>query len=315
MSRRIFFFWFLIIIVCDTFLTMKKNTVITIAALSVEIVSDCREIADFCKARYRDFISEEKPDLSVEIAYADAVDLTGFLDVPSEKLTVFTDPKSRTYTKKELLMGQPDITHLADRILALRYDFAGTLLMSEKKAKLVLKKKQAHSSLDSFLRVCFSTLVIQKGGLMLHAAGIDKGTKGYVFFGVSRTGKTTIANFSKGHASILSDEFVFVIKSGEAYRVFGSPFYGTYHKYGINSDSPVTAAFNPVKDSDICIKKINPVTFLSKFLAAAVVFTKNPGDVDKVLEIAHDFVNTVPCFDLHFEKNDRFWTDIDALEL
>ena len=72
-----------------------------------------------------------------------------------------------------------------------------------------------------------SWYVTRRGGLLLHACGLDAGGQGLVFCGPSEVGKTTIARLwqQREGAVILHDDRVMVQPDGDGFAVLGTPWY------------------------------------------------------------------------------------------
>ncbi len=80
---------------------------------------------------------------------------------------------------------------------------------------------------DCFLRVVFSLLLLEYDGFLLHAAGLSRDNRGYVFTGPSSSGKTTLAG-SATDFNVLSDELVIIKKDGGKFLLFSTPFAGEF---------------------------------------------------------------------------------------
>lgn len=73
------------------------------------------------------------------------------------------------------------------------------------------------------LRTALSCWLPLEGGVVLHAAGLEHGGAGIVFFGPSGAGKTTLAGRSPW--PVLSDELVAVVAAADPkFRIRGTPF-------------------------------------------------------------------------------------------
>lgn len=68
----------------------------------------------------------------------------------------------------------------------------------------------------------------QGRGVILHGCGIEKDGEGILFIGESGAGKSTMANLwnADGGIEILSDDRVILRKSGEDFRMYGTPWHG-----------------------------------------------------------------------------------------
>ena len=285
-----------------------------IGDLKIKIITEHSAVTDFCKDRYGSFISEGPADFELEIEFTDSQDPAMYLGVEPDDVAGFLDPSRRNRSDTAKKGSGPAIIDYDDRILIYRSDFAGIVQPALKKGKVLIKENQITMGLDSFLRICFSFIIIEFQGLVLHSAGIVKGEDGYVFFGVSETGKSTISGLSQDFTTILSDEIIVIRKHKDGYHVYGTPFYGTLNYHAVNLNKPIRAAFMPVKDTETYLKAAHPITFLSKFLAAVLFFGKEPELINRVLDIAHDFLDSVPFYEMHFKKDSTFWKHIDELE-
>ncbi len=313
---------------------MEKKVEVGGICLSIHSNS---KIVGFIEDHFKDFLSKRAPDFRIEMGYKGKVDPAQFLGVSREKLGLFlkeprvTNKSSRLWItgKKRAKKGgkkkqsRPSssgsgnelrIFDLGDRTLVQRRDFAGYVNLGTRTARAIIRENLENIGIDSFLRICFSFLAIAFNGLVLHSAGLEKAGKGYVFFGPSDTGKSTIASLSSDRCTLLSDEFVIVRKIKNDYYVYGSPFYGDNEEMGINRGSKLSAAFVPKKDTEVYIRKVKPAEVLSKLLAAVMFFGKETSLNKRLLEIASDFISTVPCYEMHFQKNDSFWQSIDEVE-
>jgi hypothetical protein len=73
------------------------------------------------------------------------------------------------------------------------------------------------------LRVALACWLPLEGGLVLHAAGLERGRAGIAFHGASGAGKTTLAGCSPW--PVLSDELVALVPDGSGtFRLRGTPF-------------------------------------------------------------------------------------------
>jgi hypothetical protein len=75
------------------------------------------------------------------------------------------------------------------------------------------------------LRLLCATLLLDAGGVMLHAAGVVVDGRALVFCGPSGCGKTTIARLA-GRRRVLSDETTALRPSGDGWRACATPFFG-----------------------------------------------------------------------------------------
>jgi hypothetical protein len=97
-------------------------------------------------------------------------------------------------------------------------------------------------AVENVLRLCLSTLVPLRGGLMLHASAIARDGVGYVFTGLSGAGKSTIVKLvgSSAGTRSLGDEVTIVRTTAAGAHVHSTPFGGELTPPG---DAPLRRLF------------------------------------------------------------------------
>ena len=315
---------------------MEKAIKLDIGGMCTQITSSHREIIAHCVDRYHDFLADEPPDLEIVLAFEAGTDLAEFLDAPFETFREFTQrdltkkkandnwaqpdslpqrsQKIPAPTAEERLESRPQISHLGHRTLFQRRDFAGWIDVEARRGKSVLRQNMEPFAVESFLRICYSFLAVKHGGLLLHSAGVVRNGNGYIFPGISGTGKSTIASLATEREIVLSDEMVVVRKTGKSHLIYSTPFYGTNESADSNSNAPLKAAFLPVKDDKVYIKETKPSQALAKLLASVLFFGQEPGINQRLMDVSSDIVAQVPFYEMHFQRDTSFWECIGELE-
>jgi hypothetical protein len=81
---------------------------------------------------------------------------------------------------------------------------------------------------ENYLRVLYAWLCLDQSGLVVHAAGVISEGKGFVFFGRSGSGKTTVSRLSM-YSTVLSDDLVIIKASASGkFWLYGVPFRGDF---------------------------------------------------------------------------------------
>jgi len=103
--------------------------------------------------------------------------------------------------------------------------FSGLLNLRKKSGILNLLPDQ--KIFDRAFRVVLSQLLPLENGLLIHGATICNQNRGFLFYGKSNAGKTTISEASRrAGKKVLTDELAVVRKIKNRYWVFGTPFWG-----------------------------------------------------------------------------------------
>ena len=166
------------------------------------------------------------------------------------------------------------------------------------------------TGLNSFLRFVYSLVLLKEFGFLVHASGLIKDGKGYIFPGKSGAGKTTITRLSLG-ATLLSDDLP-LVKIGDAPLIFGTPFWGDLAVSGEKTSAPLAGIYFPVKDKKNYTEILKPRQVLQKLLPNVVFFSKHEKFSKQLFNLSFDLATKVPAFELHFLPNPSFWECIDA---
>jgi hypothetical protein len=297
------------------------------------------ESTAYIRDRYRAFLSDREPDFEIEMAWKEDVDPAGFLGVSPDLL----ESGQRHLARPDDLSGgegpnlraaeawdwrsalgtesagsksgsRPQVSQLNGLTLFQRSDFAGCLDLNARRGRTVFEKNAEPFAVESFLRISYSFLAVDRGGLLLHSAGVLRNGRGYIFPGRSGTGKSTIASLATSTETVLSDEMVVVRQGGDGYLVYSTPFYGTNPSAERNIAALLQAAFLPVKDQAVNLKPARPAQALSKLLAGVLFFSQEPALARRLMDIGADIVTHVPFYELHFRRDGSFWACIAELE-
>ncbi len=137
------------------------------------------------------------------------------------------------YTPRKLRAGK-EIQITGFNFMA-RIDRSGVLPAQAVLA--VAKEKELASSnvIENFLRILLAHHVLDRGGVMLHSAGILHGGRTFLFCGRSDAGKTTLAcKASQAGARVLSDDINLVIPESGRFMAHKVPFTGEFGRWSEN---------------------------------------------------------------------------------
>jgi len=168
------------------------------------------------------------------------------------------------------------------------------------------------ASLATFVRNLFTLiLVLKDDGIALHALGVLKHGEVYVFLGPSGSGKTTVAQLSPEYI-VLSDDMVFIKPFGRSYAVFPTPPWGDMQRGDReNRGYPLRWMCKLVKDREVCVKPFDLAHGISEVFSVPHI----PPDslpFEDLLSRYQGLLSEVPCFEMHFTRDGRFWEAIEA---
>lgn len=221
------------------------------------------------------------------------------VEVAVEPGTPFIDPA-----------GQPswqiETGRQADGVIAYRSFFEqGWIDRNTRRAQLVMRP---NSNPENFLRVLYAWEVLEQGGLLLHASGVIRNGRGYVFFGRSGAGKTTIARLSQPCA-VLSDDLVLVRPCAGQWWVCGVPFRGELvEEPRTNAAAPLAGVYALRQGKAHALSGLPPALAAAQ-LAACVPFVMADPHAAK-LAIAHAaaLATAADAQTLTFARDPGFWS-------
>lgn len=156
---------------------------------------------------------------------------------------------------------------------------------------------------DACLRVLYSTMLAEKGGMLMHASSVKIGRTAPVFPGPSGSGKTTISRLA-GASTVLNDEIVAVSLSAKGRPcVWGTPFWGEMRTGPAwNRATPMQGVYFLQKGAEIFDSPIAPEAALRGLLRSCCLFGDDPVLASVILKNAIRLVTSVPVYRLHFGK-------------
>ncbi len=189
-------------------------------------------------------------------------------------------------------------------------EFFGRMDLSKRKGEVDLLPPYAKGSLANFLRNIYNILITREGGLILHAAGIVKDNRAYIFFGPSQSGKSTVAQLSKDYI-ILSDDLIVIKRINGSCKVFGTPYWDRLKEsQGKRGVFEIAGLFKLVKDNKTCLKRLPYSQGLAEVLTLPGI-PKEHQPIAKLLSISSLLIREAPCYELHFLPNKSLWRCIE----
>ena len=167
---------------------------------------------------------------------------------------------------------------------------------------------------ENFLRVLYAWHCLAEGSLLVHAAAVIREGRGYVFFGPSGNGKTTISRLSLDN-TVLSDDLVIIKKQGETYRVLGVPFRGDFVEGPrTNAAADLRGIFALAKDSAHYVTELTKAEAIARLSACVPFVMGQPANIARVTQVCADLAARVPIRKLHFRRDGGFWEVLDGLD-
>lgn len=165
---------------------------------------------------------------------------------------------------------------------------------------------------SSALMVCLSLVCMDAGKLLLHASGVYRAGKVWLFCGSSGSGKTTIAlKLNGGREPFSVDRIIIVPGYDETLTAFSTPF-GFDAENCLTSRSGRVIGFCFIEQADRHeIKRMSSEEVISEIVQQINCYTREPSIIEKVLKTMAIIAEKYPCYRLCFRKDEGFWTLLD----
>lgn len=208
---------------------------------------------------------------------------------------------------------EPGMPELEFREACIRYGRA------EFTVDLEWEKGRAHArmlpniySFDAIYRIFYSICTVKLGGLFLHAASLARNEKGYIFTGVTESGKSEIAEMAQDDSVHLTDELSVVLPVEGSFQVFGTPFWGLFATGGANRGVPVEKLFFLKRDEKTFEEMLSPAAALPRLMRNVLNFARDPGFNTQLFLNASQLLQSVYFSELHCVPDPAIWPLVDA---
>jgi len=288
---------------------------INVAGITCLIETSNKTFADLLRRKYSRFLLAEDSELSLRV------------EIDQRKSSRFYRSRFKTAAFGNIIVSTGNIE--ADVNLV---EGRGEVSMAS-----LIEDKTTFNLFGVFLASLYAIILLENKGILLHSSGVVKDGVGYVFYGSSGTGKTTIAGLSSPYC-VLNDDRIAVRTENGTTLMFDTPFWDGGQGQGDAIGFPVKGIFIPRKDGSSCyLKKLNPQTAVSNLMAMQYgdlfsqclygsvqprdsfriesnIVPRNNKLCGAIFDICCELAQKVPAFYLYFTKDGtKMWRCIDAL--
>ncbi len=165
-------------------------------------------------------------------------------------------------------------------------------------------------ALENYLRWVVADLSMDRGGFVLHAAGIVRDSRAFIFFGHSGAGKSTIAELSQGH-QILSDDLVILFKTDQGFSATTTPFWGAYPQACKDTGLyPVAGVFQLYQSDRTDVVRLAKAPAAGLILSCCPFVSDPARRAHNLLNLIGDLCRALPVYRLEFCNDKAFWNRI-----
>jgi hypothetical protein len=166
-------------------------------------------------------------------------------------------------------------------------------------------------AVENALRYVAACLALEDGGFALHAAGVLREGRAFLFAGPSGAGKSTLTRLARPAAS-LGDDFGLFVRDGDGWAAPALPFDNAER---IDPDTPqglfpLAGIWRLEQASHTRVERLPPALAVASLLGCAAFPWAMPEQADRLLEHARAFVAAGRFERLRFALDTPLWTEL-----
>ena len=162
--------------------------------------------------------------------------------------------------------------------------------------------------LDNTARYFAARIAADRGGFAMHAAGVMRNGRAFVFAGPSRAGKTTAVSLSAPDRS-LGDDFAIALPGDNGWRAPALPFDNSERCDPSSSAAtyPMAGIWRLHQAEAVRVERPAASVATASLMSCTAFPWVIPELVEALLEHVRDYVETGGFAHLHFTPNDDLW--------
>ncbi|MFH1538805.1 MAG: hypothetical protein ABIH66_07585 [bacterium] len=212
-------------------------------------------------------------------------------------------------SEEAVVSSEPEFRLQNDRWVFGMGDFKAEWNPSRNKGRIVMNASEY--TMESFLRIWYSTMLLVEGGGLFHAAGLIRDGRGFLFIGPSGSGKTTLTRKCKLD-EVLSDELVAVRREGNGYVIYGTPFMGELGVGGNSRSARIDRFFVVHHDGAPGPRAVNPAEAVAELWGTLMCFARGGAFYERALSLCESMAVGMPCERFSLLKNEDPWRMLDG---
>lgn len=150
-------------------------------------------------------------------------------------------------------------------------------------------------------------LIHRRAGLLIHSSCVVEDNRAWMFAGPSGAGKSTVADLSIPRP-ILSDEATLLLFEPDgSVTIHDSPFRSEMEEACELPSSTLAGIHFLIQSQNVQRVGIRKGDAMIKLLDKVFYWEHNKLETAKMIALCKQAVESVPAYELHFQKNDTFW--------
>jgi hypothetical protein len=261
--------------------------------------------------QFKDFLSEESPDITIQIDVTDGESI----DELNEVLPRITIKGEGDHFVADGLFLELDLK-LSDRFIALKAE--RSFFSPEAEFKLINRLLTS-----AYYTACHWNHLEIPPAMLVHSSGLVRKGKAVLFTGPSGVGKTTVASLcGDGPGQVINDEMTLVTnpQSGdEEIMVRGAPIIGGLPQRA-NIEAPLKCVFSLRQSRQTMARRLSRVEayllFMRQIISPAFIGQTDKQELfSKIMEFSDEITCAIPFYELEFTLDQgALWRVLSEVE-
>jgi hypothetical protein len=251
-------------------------------AAAVRIGTD--ELVTIYRTWYERFFTDAPAEIEIEVSRHDVFEEGVFRDIHSG--------------------GHGDLAWIA------RWDFCALVDKKKRRVQALLRHDAPYFTTDAMLRIAFSTLLIDKGLLLIHGASVAVGARSLLLVGPSQSGKSTAARAlaMDQEAQVFADDVTALIVTRSEVRAYSTPFWSLKESdFQVEKvrrrNEPLAFCASLVRGDRFQITPLSGPMIVLALLPNIIYFGVDAPGLQTVFDLAFRIGGLIPFFELSFLKD------------
>ncbi len=173
-----------------------------------------------------------------------------------------------------------------------------------------------YHALVNLICAALAWLLPNRGGALLHAAGIVLDGRAFVLVGASGSGKTTWARLAQAAGALyLSDDMVFVDGADRGVEVLSAPIRGDRANPRGPGRWPLAGILFPVQGETPRLEDVGRLTAATRLVANLPYLSDCPQEDGRIDELVQHLLAAAPTYKLTFAKDAKFLDCLRSLSV
>ena len=160
--------------------------------------------------------------------------------------------------------------------------------------------------IEHFIRVVTAIRIFNLGGLLVHAAGLERNGQGFLFTGHSGAGKTTVCRVSTD-CHILNDDMVILCSGSSGWMMSATPFWNPTQVPPGSGSVPLHMILHLKQAKQHKIEEVPLSRAIADLLTHIPAVSQTPFYTSVLLQRCHEIITNAVVRELQFLPDSGFW--------